>query len=67
MANPNAIDRMEKNLDVIRGLISDLNKVVSGYNDITMTGDVDYGHVGSVARIRSLLNEALRREDKDPK
>jgi hypothetical protein len=67
MANPNAVVRMEKNLDEIRGLISDLNKVVSEYNDITITGDVDYGHVASVARIRSLLNEALRREDKDPK
>ncbi len=67
MANPNVIARMEKNLDEIRGLIGDLNKVVSEYNDITTTGDVDYGHVGDVARIRSFLNEALGREDKDPK
>ena len=57
---------MEKNLDAVRTLIGELNRKVSEYNNVTVSGKADYGHVGDVARIRTLLNEALHSEDKDP-
>ena len=66
MSDKYVTERMEKNLDAIRTLVGELNRVVSEYNLVAISGKADYGHVGDVARIRTLLNEALHNEDKDP-